>query len=382
MMAIRKYLIIVFGLLLMLTAATAVTVDWVGRLSGSTLTPWSLAAAQSSSGKVIYFNQQIPTWGAYKVARASEVKPEIVYIGSSRGNSFREPMFAPYSFYNAALTAWTIDQTRVMLDRMLRVASPTVAIISLDYWMFADQWTDIEKTRSMQFDWWLVHKYRANRAFLQTWVRHPSVSSTILRIARGQLPDARGGLTFLGIDGILNEVGFRPDGSFLQPAHYKALANDDDKQFMGTVLNAFPGGRRYDQKQADQLERLASFAKSHGVQLIAVQLPFARSAIGYLDTDKSYHWRAGLWRESHTDERRDMLQQLNIPFFDLSSLLSDNTDFQDAAHPTEKAMIKILLKLIAEPEFHAALPKLDSKTLKADLAGVTDPEAVAVYDTN
>jgi hypothetical protein len=45
-------------------------------------------------------------------------------------------------------------------------------------------------------------------------------------------------------------------------------------------------------------------------------------------------------------------------------------------------MIKILLKLIAEPEFHAALPKLDSEKLKAALAGVTDQEAVAVYDTN
>jgi hypothetical protein len=351
---VRRYLIVVFGSLLTLIVLTAVTVDWIGRLTGSSLMPGAIAAAQSSSGKVIYFNQEIPAWGAYKVARASEVKPDLVYIGSSRGNSFRERMFAPYSFYNAALTAWTIDQMRVMLERLLRVSSPRVAIISLDYWMFADQWSGIEKTRSMQFDWWLPHKYRADRSFLQTLANHPAlIASKILPIIHGHPPASRDGLTFLGIDGILNEVGFRPDGSFLQAANYKALASDGDKRFMGTVLDAFPGGRRYDQKQADQLERLASFAKLRGVQLISIQLPVAQSAIRYLDTDKSYHRLAGLWRESHTDERRDMLQQLNIPFFDLSRLLDDNTDFQDAAHPTEKAMIKVLLKLIAEPEFQA-----------------------------
>jgi hypothetical protein len=136
---VRRYLIVVFGSLLTLIVLTAVTVDWIGRLTGSSLMPGAIAAAQSSSGKVIYFNQEIPAWCAYKVARASEVKPDLVYIGSSRGNSFRERMFAPYSFYNAALTAWTIDQMRVMLERLLRVSSPRVAIISLDYWMFADQ---------------------------------------------------------------------------------------------------------------------------------------------------------------------------------------------------------------------------------------------------
>jgi hypothetical protein len=269
------------------------------------------------------------------------------------------------------------------LSRLLRGCSPKVVIISIDYWMFADQWTGIEKTRSMQFDWWLLHKYRADRAFLRTLASQPSLlSSKIMPILNGRPEGAREGLTFLGIDGMLNEVGFRPDGSFLQPAHYKALARDDDKRFMGAVINAFPGGRRYDQKQADQLERLATFAKSQDVQLFAVQLPLARSATRYLDTEKSYHRNAGLWRESHTDERRDMLHELGIPFFDLARLLDDNTDFQDAAHPTEKAMLKILLKLISEPEFHAALPKLDSDKLKADLADVIDPEAVAVYTTN
>jgi hypothetical protein len=381
MIVIQKYLI-AMGLPLTLIVPAALTIDWLGRITGSTTMPQAIAVAQSSSPKVVYFNEQIPTWGAYKVARASQVKPDVVYIGSSRGNSFRDRMFAHYKFYNAALTAWTIDQTRVMLGQLLGVCSPKVVVISIDYWMFADQWTGIEKTRSMQFDWWLLHKFRSDRAFLRTLANHPSLLlSKILPILNGSSEGMRDGLTFLGIDGILNEVGFRPDGSFLQPAHYKALARDNDKRFMGTVVDAFPGGRRYDQKQADQLERLARFAKSQGIQLIAVQLPLAPSATQYLDTEKSYNRDAGLWRESHTDERRDMLQQLGIPFFDLARLLDDNTDFQDAAHPTEKAMLKILLKLNSETEFHAALPMLDSDKLKADLAGVDDPEAVVVYAT-
>jgi hypothetical protein len=305
-----------------------------------------------------------------------------VFIGSSRGNSFRAEMFQPYRFYNAAVTAWTIDQTRVMLDRITRNASPKVAIVALDYWMFADQWaTPMEASRSMNFDNWWLYRYRANRALIQTLARYPSLlPGRIFPLLHGQLKPSRGNLDFLGVDAMLHEVGFRADGSFLQPAGSRATP-DDDKNYMGSVLNAFPGGRRYDQKQGDALERLAALAQQRGVQLVAIQLPVARSARDYLDNEKSYHRLAGLWRESHTEERRDILHQLGVPYYDLSRLLDDNTDFLDAAHPTEKAMIKVLLHLSDQPEFHAALPELNSHKLQADLAAITDPEAPAVYPT-
>jgi hypothetical protein len=378
--SISGYLVVFFVSLFLIAAAISVLVDWAGRLTGTTLMPAQLSALQSANRKTIVFRDRIPAWGAFKAARIAQLQPEVVFIGSSRANPFRAQMFAPYSFYNAALTAWTIDQTRVMLEKILSVASPKVVVFSLDYWMFSDLWTSaMQPSRSMDFDIWPQYKYRSMRGFLETLTRNPSLlRSKIIPLLAGNPEPAREGLDFLGIDAMLHEIGFRPDGSFLQPASMRATT-DGDKNFRNGVLAAFPGGRRYDQKQADALERLVTVADQRGVRLIAVQLPFARSATNFMDTDKSYHRLAGLWRESHTEERRDMLRELGVPYYDLSTLLDDNTDFLDAAHPTEKAMIKVLLNLGERPEFRAALPRLDTPKLEADLAGVTDPEAPAVY---
>ena len=76
-----------------------------------------------------------------------------------------------------------------------------------------------------------------------------------------------------------------------------------------------------------------------------------------------------------------MLQQIGIPYYDLSDLLADNVDFLDAAHLTEKGILEVVLKLSEMPEFRSALPRLDLKKLNTDLAGVTDPGAPAVYPT-
>ena len=379
---IRIYLAtLACGALLLVTMAFVV-VDWVGRRTGSTLLPAELSARVAANGRSIVYRDRIPSWGAIKLARIEQLQPEVIFIGSSRGNSFREQMFAPYRFYNASLTAWTIDQTRVMLEKIMQVASPRVVIFALDYWMFGDQWaTAMEALRSMDFDGWLPYKYRVDRGFLETLGRHPSLLRTrVLPSLLGIRQETRDQLDFVGIDAMLHEVGFRADGSFLQPAGYRATT-DGDKQYMDSVLRAFPGGRRYDQRQADALERLAALAQSRGIKLIALQLPLARSAIDFLDTDKSYHRLAGLWRESRTEERHDMLQQIGIPYYDLSDQLADNTDFLDAAHLTEKGILEVVLKLSEMPEFRSALPRLDLKKLNTDLAGVTDPGAPAVYPT-
>jgi hypothetical protein len=52
----------------------------------------------------------------YKLARVADLKPEILALGPSRANSFRAAAFAPYTFFNAGLTAWTFEQYRRFLE--------------------------------------------------------------------------------------------------------------------------------------------------------------------------------------------------------------------------------------------------------------------------
>ncbi len=382
-MPFRRYVFGVLAGVLLLLVAAAVAVDWAGRRTGSTLTPSEVADAQSENSRIVYFVEQIPGWGSIKLAGAARTAPEVIYVGSSRGNSLRSQMFAPYRFYNAALTAWTIEQTRLMVQKILDVSSPKMILFSLDYWMFTNQWSGIEKTRSMQFRWLLNYKLRSNQLFLDSMLKGwPVLFPKVMPLLFGQPIDQGQSPIFLGVDAIWHEVGFRSDGSFHQFSEIRAAANDSDKQSMGSVLNAFPGGEHADNDQLAALERLADLARSKGVQLVAVQFPIAKSARDFLDTNEDYRGNAGVWRESQTNERRAYLDRLGIPFFDLSRLSDDNTDFQDAAHITEKGSIKALLALYEDPRFRKFLPRLKVERLGEDLERNRSSEFVTIFGTH
>jgi len=99
---------------------------------------WLAATQEKSPNIVTVPGGGLGRYAAYKLARVREQQPEIVYIGQSRCNEARSGMFKPYRMYNACLTAWTVDQTREMMERVLKVSSPTTIIFELDYFMFTE----------------------------------------------------------------------------------------------------------------------------------------------------------------------------------------------------------------------------------------------------
>lgn len=377
----QRYLTVLSLTSAVLWFAAAVALEWGASRAGAGLLPVQLAESQAARGKVIVFNEAIPNWGAFKVQRIKLEQPEVLLISSSRGNMFRQEMFSPYQFYNAALTAWSIDQTTALLEKALEVAKPRVLIFSLDYWMIGSDWPKAVAERTMHYTNPWSYKYETSLSFLKHMISNPKlIASPLWPLLRGDKVAVRDDFSFVGFEANRYAVGFRPDGSFLHPPTVRAVASDPDKNYKGRVVAAFTGGVSADPSQLDALRRLAQVAKQNGVTVFGLQLPVAPSAIHFLDTDAEYQPYAGLWRQSQSEEYKKMLAEIGIQFFNFSRLLRDNTDFLDAAHGNEVSMVKVVIELSKQQAFRATLPLIDVGKLQRDLSDVTDPEAASIYD--
>lgn len=97
LMTIEKYIRMIAYSSIFLLAGFWATAVWVGPLTEAVTEPSKLSSAQADDFATA-FNDDMPTWGAFKLARIAQQQPNVVFIGSSRGNSLRREMFVPYRF--------------------------------------------------------------------------------------------------------------------------------------------------------------------------------------------------------------------------------------------------------------------------------------------
>jgi hypothetical protein len=364
--------------LIVLTLAFAVlgcgflgVIEWLGQISGATQLPRSLAAAQADNPDLVVLPPDIRHWAALKLPRIAKEQPEIVLIGTSRGNQVRSAMFRPYTFYNASLTAWTIDQIRTMLDHVTQVAKPRVAIIGLDYFMFIDAYTRaFPQQRDMYYDNDFRIKFQLEVNLIRSLYKYPDLPSRLFEFVRGRPARGPDGMMLLGLDAIRDPAGFRGDGSFVNQRGNEIYAPQRTGD-RATMMDNFypPGGTGVDARQVIALERLAALGRERGVTLVAIQLPMLKAVTDYLDNDPSYHAQAGTWREFESAEMMAIFNRLGIAFFDLSRIpeTADSRNFIDPAHMTESGTLAGIVHLLDEPRFRGIFPALDKDRLRRDL---------------
>ena len=172
---------------------------------GETMPAAAIAKWQDAAPDRIWRGGDGHSYLTYKLARVADLKPDIIALGPSRANSFGGAPFAPYSFFNAGLTTWTIDQDRRFLELITSGGyAPRALVFTLDYWMF-----------SAGFDHYWGNRFDENPA--------PHVAS-LLRVVGQLAKDPADLLRRLpatgrehGLYAVLTGDGFRPDGSLPAP---------------------------------------------------------------------------------------------------------------------------------------------------------------------
>ncbi|HTZ35920.1 MAG TPA: hypothetical protein VMB84_07830 [Stellaceae bacterium] len=282
----------------------------------------------------------------YKLARVRDLRPDIVALGPSRANAFRGAPLAPYSFYNAGLTAWTFDQYR----RFLELAgedgyAPRALIFNLDYWMF-----------SAGFDHYWVNRFD----------EQPSTHVADLLRVGSELRDEPARLwrrlptagEAHGLFAVLTGDGFAADGAMVAPpptADPQRLAGD------GTGVGVPPVVLSDDiaTEQTASFMRFAAFAKEKGVALIGVQLPYYARILDGLDSSPD----AGIWRAFRSAAFRQRIAEAGVIFFDFADVpeYRDRPEyFTDSLDPDASAVAALTRRIAADPRVRAVLPQLAS----------------------
>lgn len=311
---------------------------------GETVPMSTIAQWQSDGPDRMWRGGDGRSYLTYKVARVRVLKPEVIVLGASRATAFRSGPFLPYSFYNAGITAWTFDQYRRFLE--LTVSddyAPKVLIFSFDYWMFSPTFEQ----------YWVNRFYEKPPSHLEAYklVVDQLWKTPRVLIARLQFTGQ-----LRGLYAMLSGDGFRADGSLFEHPHSadpERLLND------GTGVGVPPVelGDRMADEQIKGFERFVDFAKSKGIALIGIQVPYYKRILDGMNSDP----RAGVWKEFRSEQRRLYFESKGMVFFDFSDMPEYRADpghFIDSLHPDLLVIRTIVSTVMADERVRSLLPNV------------------------
>ena len=314
---------------------------------GETLSATATATWQDGAPGRIWRGGDGHSYLTYKLARIADLKPEVIALGPSRANAFRGDTFAPYSFYNAGLTTWTVDQDRRFLELITKDGyAPRVLVFNLDYWMF-----------SPGFDHYWGNRFDEN----------PSSHVEDLMRVVGQLTKDPADLLHRllatdrqhGLFALLTGEGFGADGVLTpRPTTADPARLRDDGTEAGT-----PPAVTADHLSPDQIAKFDQFvalAKAKHIALVGVQLPFYGKILDALGNDPDN----GIWHEFAAAEFRKHIADAGVVFFDFADM-ADYRDkpeyFIDSLDPDARLVGEAMRRVMADPRVKALLPKAGAR---------------------
>jgi hypothetical protein len=307
-----------------------------------------LTALQSERPELVILPPSLNYNGEFKLQAVKLQNAEILWFSTSRAGTATAEMFKPYRFYNMSFTAWTTEQLAEIFERTTAATHPKLAILSLDYFLFTERWRGLNSpSRDMIFNSPFRYTKLSVGDFVFTAMRHRPVFEAY----------ASSPTQFLGTQSILNQEGFRSDGSYMfSPGRIES--SQKTSRSAKFLVDSMPGAPNMSPRQMAYIEQIAEIARERGIKLVAVQLPYLRSGIDFLDHHEGYHHLSGVWREFESNKTRDWLGKIGIPLFDLarSSIDDDQENFIDAYHPSGQGIRAAVAELMRNPAFQAALP--------------------------
>ncbi len=334
--------------------------------SGETADIDEVLERQQADPALIYLPMSSDRNFMYKLRRVQTRPPEVLVLGSSRVNQWRQEMYAPYSFYNAGSCAYTFRQFQRFLDALENDQLPRVLIIPVDFFMFHDRWDDEFRSLSLAEDlsWSPRERVALYQRFLQSLIEKPT------RLFAEKL-DPRTGNHALGMTAMTRGKGFRADGS-IQYAQ-ELLEREpvrSDKRTMERIRRGLRQYLRADQMDAGQTRRFQALARCcqhRGVALVAITPPYLPQVIDALEESPQH----GIWREFHSPQMAQAIRDAGALYFDFHKIeytQAPTTGFTDGCHTGELVHIHMLRSMLTDATFRALLPKLKKVRLEADIA--------------
>lgn len=276
-------------------------------------------------------------------------RKHIITVGSSRVLQFRKAMFDT-TFYNAGYTVRKISGFHSLLSSVPKKKFPKILIIGLDQWMFNKNWFGINTKKDTLFWSKSFNKY-------PKYITIENVYSDLFenKYTLGTF-EKKSDTLKIGLNAIVNNKGMRNDGSTFYGILINHLLNDDGKQrdfhYQKTFNSIKKGkghfeyGKHVSQNSIEELDKLLSFCKEHGIFVVGFLPPFADAVYQKMKLTGNYQYVLDLYTTI-----KPIFNKYNFEFYDYSSVKfcqSNDSETIDGFHGGEVTYQKILINMLEQ----------------------------------
>lgn len=340
--------------------------------------PIKVIKMQSSILKPVLFGQAYTDEMAYyKLNMVKEKNPQVVVLGTSRVMTFRSKFFKDeYRFVNAGGGITRINHFRIFLDNIPEENYPELLIIGLDQYFFNENWDDLKDDDYKDNKIYVGNEQSPIGIFLNSekWLTifKKIVKDLISRkYSIKDIFDSNDSIISIGLNAIINNNGFLNDGSYRYGEIISNPENAEDYKYKDTYTRIEKGIRRFeygDEVNKNALEELELFLKDcqeKGINVIGFLPPYAHEIFEKMrDMREDYQYLFKLYNLINP-----IFEKYSYEFYDFSDIHSfGGTDNEtiDGFHGSEKANLKLFIKIIEDGEILKGYTDLDYLRLKLE----------------
>lgn len=325
-------------------------------------------------------------WGAaytsplkyYKLRSVLARGPKVIALGSSRILEIRSEFFdREVGFFNAGSGVERISHFRQFLDKIPMDKSPDVLIISVDQNFLNPNW---DKLTDDNYEKELARGSGSISILARTWDK-VIIDYFKNKYSLRQLEGANSGAknAKIGLNAIVNDDFFRNDGSYhygryisaaLKKAPVEAEQFRDVFEFMDNDTIYFKHSKVVSQKALESLGSFLKECRRRRIHVIGFLPPYAQAV--YEKVVKMREEYAYIFRLEAA--LRPVFEENGYSFFDftdMSSFGADRNEVIDGFHASEKAYLRMFIKM-AENDKKLAGLSIDLDHLKAKVRSAAD----------
>lgn len=284
----------------------------------------------------------------YKFMDTIMKSPEVLALGSSRVMQFQDYYFTK-SFYNAGGGVAKPSDFEAFLRAIPEASQPKVIIIGLDQFSFNQNWSKLQPS-SAQF---LSRKNLLTPYYFSE--SYPSYDQNMVYESFADILSGKIGISKvlsyrgnnMGLQAMMNQDGYRPDGSYL---YTKAIKLDDPSRFENVFerINAgtakFEYGSEPDSQAILYIKNFLAYAKSRQIHVVGFFPPYADVTLAKMAANGNYTYIDKL-----PGQLGPLFKQYQYPLFnftDISSVGSSDAEAIDGFHGGDVTYLRLLIKMI------------------------------------
>jgi hypothetical protein len=275
---------------------------------------------------------------------------EVIALGSSRVLQLRDKMFSR-SFYNAGYTISSISDFLPFVDSNMKNKKPKILLIALDQWMFNVNWDDLTNYDPKNKNWHAsFDKNASNTTLINVW-------TDLLKGKYGleiAFSNPQSSKSKIGLNAIVNDKGFRKDGSMNYGDHIqKLLAKDsssNDFDYLDTYSRIENGNMRFqygnnvNDISLQVLKDLLYYCKKNDIYVVGFLPPFADKVNLKIKHSGNYSYMDSIFNKTNK-----IFKLYNFELWDMTNLKnyhSNDNETIDGFHSSEVTDIKMLIHMV------------------------------------